>query len=482
MTPSKILFYLCLSFVGGIFVASFFKISLPLFLSILTLVIFIISVFQKSQNLLVLGFFVLFFAIGIFRFQNYFSKIQNQEIKNFVEKEISIFGIVEDEPKIREKSIVFPVKTEMGKILIKARRYPELEYGEKVKITGVLKNPDAKGSFNWKNYLLKDGILVEMNFPEIERTGEKSGNLIKKFSIFLKKKIEEAVKQNLPPLHSALLKSLLFGEEQDLPFEWKEKLNQTGVRHIAAVSGMNITIISSLILSFLLFLGLWRHHAFYLSIFLISFYVLMIGAPSSAIRAAIMGILFLTAQHFGRIASGERSVVFSATLMLLFNPLLLRYDIGFQLSFLAILGIIYFYQFFFEKLRKFPKTIREGLSSTLSAQIFTFPILIYNFGQISLISPLTNLLILPLLPVITILGFVFSFFGTILQPIGSFLSFPSWFLLSYLLKVVDLFSKIPFSFLALKVNFLFLLVSYSLLVFLALHLNKKFSQPIFLRQ
>jgi competence protein ComEC len=428
-----------------------------------------------------LGFFILFFVFGIFRFRNYLSKIQNQEIKNFVGKEISIFGVVDDEPKIKEKSIIFPLKTEKGKILIKARRYPEFEYGEKVKISGILKEPEAKDSFNWKNYLLKDGILVEMDFPKIEKTGENFGNPMKKFSIFLKKKIEEVVKENLPPLHSALLKSLLFGEEEEIPFEWKEKLNQTGVRHISAVSGMNITIISSLILSFLLFLGLWRHHAFYLSVFLILFYVLMIGAPSSAIRAAIMGILYLTAQYFGRMASGERSVIFAATLMLLFNPLLLRYDIGFQLSFLAILGIIYFYQFFFEKLKKFPKTVREGLSSTLSAQIFTFPILIYNFGQISLISPLSNLLILPILPAITILGFIFSFFGIIFEPIGYLLSFPCWFLLSYLLKVVDFCSKIPYSFLTLKVNFLFLLIAYSILIPLALYLNKKFSQPIFLR-
>jgi competence protein ComEC len=320
-----------------------------------------------------------------------------------------------------------------------------------------------------------------MDFPEIEKTGENFGNPIKKFSIFLKKKIEEAIKQNLPYLHSALLKSLLFGEEEEIPFEWKEKLNQTGTRHIAAVSGMNITIISSLILSFLLFLGLWRHHAFYLSIFLISFYVLMIGAPSSAIRAAIMGILYLTAQYFGRLSSGERPVIFAATLMLFFNPLLLRYDVGFQLSFLAILGIVYFYQFFFEKFKKFPNLIKESLASTLSAQIFTFPILIYNFGQISLISPLSNVLILPILPVITILGFIFSFFGIICEPIGYLLSFPCWFLLSYLLKVVDFCSKIPHSFLTLKVNFLFLLISYSILIPLALYLNKKFSQPLFLR-
>jgi competence protein ComEC len=423
----------------------------------------------------------LFFVFGIFRYQNFLSKIQNQEIKNFVGKEISIFGIVDDEPKIREKSIIFTIKTEKGKILVKAGRYPELEYGEKIKITGILKEPETKDSFNWKNYLLKDGILAEMDFPEIDKTGKNFGNPIKKFSISLKKKIEEVIKQNLPYLHSALLKSLLFGEEQEIPFEWKEKLNQTGTRHIAAVSGMNITIISSLILSFLLFLGLWRHHAFYLSIFLILFYVLMIGAPSSAIRAAIMGILYLTAQYFGRISSGERPVVFAATLMLFFNPLLLRYDIGFQLSFLAILGIVYFYQFFFEKLKKLPRLIKESLASTLSAQIFTFPILIYNFGQISLISPLSNVLILPILPAITILGFIFSFFGIFFERVGYLLSFPCWFLLSYLLRVVDFCSKIPYSFLVLKVNPVFLLICYLILVSLAFYLNKKFSQPVFLR-
>jgi competence protein ComEC len=481
MTLSKALFYFCFSFIGGIFVASFLEISSLVLFSFLIIALILISLFPKSQKFLVFGFCILFFVFGIFRYQNYFSKIQNQEIKNFVGKEISIFGIVDDEPKIREKSIIFPLRTEKGKILVKAKRYPEFEYGEEVKISGILKETEAKDSFNWKNYLLKDGILVEMDFPEIEKTGENFGNPMKKFLIFLKKKIEEIIKENLPPLHSALLKSLLFGEEEEIPFEWKEKLNQTGTRHIAAVSGMNITIISSLILSFLLFLGLWRHHAFYLSIFLISFYVFMIGAPASAIRAAIMGILYLTAQHFGRISSGERPVVFAATLMLFFNPLLLRYDIGFQLSFLAILGIIYFYQFFFEKLKKFPKTVREGLSSTLSAQIFTFPILIYNFGQISLISPLSNVLILPILPTITILGFIFSFFGIVFEPIGYFLSFPCWLLLSYLLKVVDLCSKIPYSFLTLKVNFIFLLISYSILISLALYLNKKFSQPIFLR-
>jgi competence protein ComEC len=481
MTPSLFLFSLCLSFIFGVFIASFFNVS-PLFLLLFLLLLFsLIFAFFRFFNILVFGVCFLFFVFGVFRYQDYFSKVQNQEIKNFVGEEISIVGVIDDEPKIREKSIIFTLKTEKGKILVKARRYPEFEYGEKVKVIGVLKEVGAKNSFNWKNYLLKDGILVEMDFPQIEKTGENSGNLIKKLSLSFRKKIEKTIKENLPPLHFSLLKSLLFGQEEDIPFEWKEKLNQTGTRHIVAVSGMNITIISSLILNFLLLLGLWRHHAFYLSIFLISFYVVMIGAPASAIRAAIMGILYLTAQYFGRLSGGERPVVFAATLMLFFNPLLLRYDIGFQLSFLAILGIVYFYQFFIEKLKPFPKLIKEGLAMTLSAQIFTFPILIYNFGQISLISPLTNILILPILPTITVLGFVFGFSGLVSQFLCFLLSFPCWIFLEYLLRIIDFSSQLPFSYLILKTNFLFLLISYSLLIPLALYLNKKFSQPIFLR-
>ena len=227
--------------------------------------------------------------------------------------------------------------------------------------------------------------------------------------ISFRQKLEESLEKILSLPQSAILEALLFGKEENISKQWKEKLNLTGTRHIAAVSGMNITIISNLILGFLLWLGLWRNQAFYLSIILIIFYILMIGAPASAIRAGIMAILFLTAQHFGRLSSASRAIVFVATLMLWQNPLILRWDIGFQLSFLATMGIIYLQEILSEKLKKIPDflQLRSNLSATLAAQIFVFPILIYNFGQISIISPLTNIFILPLIPVITILGFIF---------------------------------------------------------------------------
>jgi competence protein ComEC len=285
--------------------------------------------------------------------------------------------------------------------------------------------------------------------------------------ISFRQKLEESLEKILSLPQSAILEALLFGKEENISKQWKEKLNLTGTRHIAAVSGMNITIISDLIFGFLLWLGLWRRQAFYLSIILIIFYILMIGAPASAIRAGIMALLFLTAQHFGRLSSASRTIVLAATLMLWQNPLILRWDIGFQLSFLATLGMINLQSILSERLKKIPDflQLRNNLSATLAAQIFVFPILIFNFGQISIISPLTNIFILPLIPIITILGFIFSFIGIFWQSLAQILSWPTWLGLTYILKIIDFSSKISFAFLTFEnVPWIFLIISYLVLV------------------
>ncbi len=238
---------------------------------------------------------------------------------------------------------------------------------------------------------------------------------------------------------------------------------------------MNITIISALVLNFLLTLGFWRHQAFYLSITLIIFYILMIGAPASGIRAGIMAIIFLTAQYFGRYSSASRAIVFSASFMLFFNPLLLT-DIGFQLSFLAVMGLVYLQPIFMNLLKKVPDKLelRYSLASSLSAQVFTLPILIYNFGQVPLISPLVNLLIVPLLPLVTILGFLISFLAVFFQNLALISSFPVWLILTYILKIIDFSYKIPYVYLTFKnVSWVWVLISYLILGFLIWQLKKK---------
>ena len=457
---------------------SLFGISQIYLLGFLISGILLISVFWRHKNLVVIGFCILFLVAGIWRYQSFLSKLENSEIKKHINENVTLIGIVDGEPGIREKVIKLKIKIEGidDEILITTRRYPEYRYGDRLKITGRLEEPQVFEGFNYKNYLLKDGILAVINFPEITFWGKDFGNPIMKILFLFKNKLKESLNGLMSPPQSALLEALFFGDEENISKDWKEKFNLTGTRHITAVSGMNITIISALILNFLLSVGFWRQQAFYFSIILILLYILMIGAPASAIRAGIMGLLFLTAQHFGRISTGSRAIVFAATLMLFLNPLLLKFDIGFQLSFLAILGLIYLQPTFSDFFKRIPNLLqlRYTLSSTLSAQFFTFPILIYNFGQISLISPLTNILIIPFLPIITILGFIFSFLGIIFQPLGYFLSWPTWLLLTYILKIIDLSLKIPFSYLTFKnVHWIFLLISYLILGGLVFWLNQK---------
>lgn len=406
------------------------------------------------------------------RAERSFLKIEKNSINEYFGKEIKLSGKIVEEPKTGDKTtrlVFLPKGEEFGKILIFTNKYPERKYGDEIEIKGILEEPKNYQDFDYKNYLAKDGIYSIIYFPEIKLIKKNSGNRIKAYLIYFKEKMKESLNQFLSLPYSGLMESLLFGDEEKISQEWKEKFNLTGVRHITAVSGMNITIITFLVFQTLLFFGFWRNQAFYFSIFLIFLYVLMIGTPSSAMRAFLMALLFLIAQSIGRLSDASRIIIFAAVFMLSINPLLLKYDVGFQLSFLATLGLIYLQPIFLDLFKKLPPTfsIRENLSATLSAQIFTLPILIYNFGKIPLVSPLPNILILPFLPFLTILGFFISFFGIFFKPFAFLISLISFPFLAFIFKTVDFFSKVPFSSLSIeKFSFFFVLFFYSILFIL----------------
>ena len=450
-------------------------------LGFLILALILIFVLWKYKKIVIFGFCILFFIFGTFRHQQFeLAATNNKLIKlnNSSERAI-VIGIIDEEPDIREKSIKLKIEIKeiltggesfstWGKVLVSTWRYPEFKYGDKLKITGKLEAPPVFEDFNYKDYLKKDGIYSVINFPEIEIIGHNFGNPAINILISFKNKFKEVCRSFVSVPQEGLLEALVFGDEENISQTWKDKFNFTGTRHITAVSGMNITIIASLILSFALSFGLWRQQAFYLSIFLLLLYLLMIGAPASGVRAGIMAGLFMLAQYFGRNSSSLRAVVFAASVMLFFNPFLLVLDIGFQLSFLAILGIIYLQPAIDGFLKNIPNPkffpIRSTLSTTLSAQIFTLPILIYNFGYIPLTSPLTNILIVPFLAPITILIFIFAFMGMIFWGFGWILSWPVWLCLTYILRIIDWFSKISWaSFGVEDVSWIFLAIFYLLL-------------------
>jgi len=295
----------------------------------------------------------------------------------------------------------------------------------------------------------------------------------------LKEKLKNLIYQNFSPPQSSILVAILLGEKRKISSEWKEKLNKVGVRHITAISGMHIVILSGILLWLGMAIGLSRGRSFYFALFFLWLFIFITGTQPSAFRAGVMGSMFLFCQKIGRERQNGRALLFTAVIILAFNPLLLRYNIGFQLSFLATLGIIYLLPVFrnwFDKL-KFSEcgfgSISELLSMTFAAQIFTLPILIYNFGFFSLVSPLSNLLIVPILPYLMGFGFLFLLSGLIYQPLSFLFSLPIFLLLSYLISTVNFFCRFKLSSVNFQISWHYLIVFYLLLAYFLHRLFKK---------
>lgn len=283
----------------------------------------------------------------------------------------------------------------------------------------------------------------------------------------------QVINSNLSPPQSGILSAILIGNKSQISRKWKEMLNRAGIRHVTAISGMHIVILSGILLWLGVNLGLYRGQAFYFAVGFLWLFILMIGFPPSAVRAGVMGSMFLFCEKIGRQKSSDRALLLTAAVMLIINPSLLRHSIGFQLSFLAVLGIIYLMPFFQKALISFctePSSFQSSLkpiiglvSMSLAAQVFVLPLLIYYFGQFSVISPITNLLVVPLLPALMIFGFLFLIAGVIFQPLALVFLFPVWLISTYITKITSFFAGLSFSAVSFSIHWLWLPVIYGLL-------------------
>lgn len=243
----------------------------------------------------------------------------------------------------------------------------------------------------------------------------------------------------------ALARGLLFGGTDSFSKEMKENFKNSGTSHIVAVSGYNITIILIII-----FINLRRlaskNIAGVLTIFSIITFAELTGMSASVVRASIMGVVYIMLKFLGRSTSSLLVLSGACSLMIIFDPYMIS-DVGFQLSALATLGIILFsdkLMKLFGKI-KIPDFINENLSATLSAQFFTLPVLA-SLGNISVISPIANILILPIIPLAMLLVFITligSYFG---YYFGFFISVFSSKILDYINFVIRLFGQDKFAF------------------------------------
>jgi competence protein ComEC len=484
MPPSKILFLCSISFVLGIFLFSFFKI--PLIYSLFLIPLFLI--FSKTPKAFFLSLiFFSFFLLGAFKVESAFLKFQRSEILNFKEKKVEILGKVVKEPKLTQNYQELTVKIkslngknfEWEKVLVRTNKDFLFDFGDEIKISGKLKIPKENNLFSFRGYLAKDGILGILYFPKIEKVSSKNfENFWEKFLgkvLTLKRKIKEKIEITFPFPENSLLIAFLFGEEGKVPKEILEKLNFSGLRHLIAVSGQHISVLVSLLLFLFLAFEFWRQQAIFLSIIFSFLFLILVNFQASATRAVLMGSVFLIGQIFGRVTSGLRILTLILAIMLFLNPLSLRYDISFQLSFLAMLGILTLYEPFYHFFRFLPKTfqIREIFSLTLSAQFFVLPLTLYHFGYLSLSSLLSNLLVCPFFPLLLFLLILFSLFCLISKTLSLLVSLPIFVLIYFMETVAKIFS-LPGTFLMFKISLPTLVLFYVLLFILAYKIQRSF--------
>jgi len=433
MSGAQSLFALCLSFISGIAIASFFSMSQQAMLVIFIVGIILAAVFKKRFFALISGLLLVVFGAGLWIHESAELAAEQNELVSYASRNanVSFRGIITQPAERVEWTARLVVQPEnvAGKVLIFADNQVEYRYGDLFEVTGVLELPGVFEDFNYQNFLAVKGIYAVMKNPQIEfvTSGEYATifSRLKGYILQVRLAFQETVRLNILPPEGALLGAMTLGDKSNISDDMKEQLNRAGVRHITAISGMHVSIVTIQLMALLIWLGLWRQQAFYITIALVVLFVVLTGLQPSAIRAGIMGGMFLLGQHIGRINVSIRALVFAATIMLAFNPLLLGGDVGFQLSFLAVLGIILFLPIFQHFTRGIPKDLRVArdlVGMTIAAQILTLPILIYNFGQISLVSVVGNILIVPVLPLVFAFGFIFLVGSTLLS--SFFLSFP----------------------------------------------------------
>lgn len=320
------------------------------------------------------------------------------------------------------KAQKFSVDYKSNRIFITTTLFPEFHYGDNIQISGTLK----VRPINNKN------LFYSISFPRIEAKNDDK-NYILAITGSIRQKIISFFNSNLAPNYAGLLLGIVFGIKEGIPKDFFKDLRQVGVLHVIAASGMNVTMTAGF-LSSIFFLFLRRQTALIVTIFGILFYAVLAGLEPSIVRASIMGILVFTAQILGRQAWPAFILFLTGYIMLLWDPGLV-FDIGFQLSFLATIGLLYIKPIF-------KNPILDTFQTTIIAQIATLPVILANFGIYSLWSVLVNGLVLWTIPSLMAIGGISSILSFIIEPVSRLILLLALPLLIYFEIVVKLFSSL----------------------------------------
>lgn len=485
------LFWLSLAFIGGILLSDWMQLNgstwlaaagiifaLAILISIVRsrlLVVPVIAALHERIPLLVVALTPCLFALGAARCQFARPDLTAADFitsYNDADQIVTVIGTIVKPPDVQDdrtairlasKAIQLiekqPFQPVEGEMLVTIWEPVDWKYGDRLLIRGNLTTPPEFEDFSYREYLARQGIYSQMSSFEASRIDESGGSSLLK-AIYSYREYALATAYRLwPDPEASLLAGILLGIESGIPQDVEQAFRDTGTSHIIVISGFNITILAGLLVGVFsrLFGGgqTGVRRAAVLAIIGIVIYTILVGGEAAVVRAAVMGVIALFASLVGRRQDGILTLAVVAALMAAINPNIL-WDVGFQLSFAATLGLVLYAsplkdtfegfasQFVsLEKAQKLSGPVGEYILYTLAAQLLVLPLMIYYFKSFSISSILANPLILPFQPPLMILGGLALVMGTIFFPLGQLLAWLAWPFAGYTIRSVELLAGVP---------------------------------------
>lgn len=386
---------------------------------------------------------------------------QSQTLPSYVPQTITLLGTVTGDPGGKPPAALYPVVVEAieqsgsliavsGNVLVEDfGGWPEYRIGDRIRAEGTVELPKNSDEFHYGHYLRPQGISTILKRATIALASTpyplRPTTSIRRILQSAKLWFESHINRVFPEPEAALITGLLTGERRGFSKRLLDDFATTGLTHLVAISGTNVTIIIGILGGLLFWLPLKLR--FFPQVIAIVLFTLFVGASASVVRAAIMGTLGLTALELGRIRDTRLAILWTAFLMTLWKPEQLWWDAGFQLSFAAVIGVTEIGPRLQKAFEKIPKTLglRDSLAMTLAAQLTTLPVSILTFGQVSLIAPLSNILAAPLVPVAMLFGFLGTMTSVAWFPLGQLVGFAGYGAAEWITGTASVLAKVPFA-------------------------------------
>ncbi|PJF40508.1 MAG: ComEC/Rec2 family competence protein [Chloroflexi bacterium] len=459
------LIYLALGWVAGIVLVTreddmVFTIWLLLVMS--TGILALLMIYREQRRLIIGVLFI--FILGAIR--ALFVPSTNEIARLNGVGGLTIEGIVITEPDIRDDRVLLRVDVETvtrigrtepiaGRILVEALRPIDIRFGDRITATGALFTPQEFDTFSYRDFLARQGVFSMMDNAAVEVLSSGHGSHLQAQLIDLKHDAQQTISDALPDPQAALLTGILLGNERGISPEVADAFRSVGASHVIAISGFNMAVMSGVFVNLLRRTRL-RNRAALIGVPVIIIYTIFVGADAAVVRAAVMSSLLMVGMTLRRKTFIPASLGLVVIVMSFINPTVLT-DVGFQLSFFAVLGMMLFADPFSVYVNRFIDGLRfstefgglisllcETLVVTLAVQITVLPVTLLHFQQVSLVALPVNLLIVPVQAIILFLGGAATLLSFLPQ-VSQVLYWFDYIALTWTVEVVRAFSRLSFA-------------------------------------